>query len=45
MPDPFAQALYDYHFDEMRDSLIYRRGEETEEVGIEHYFDVIDGDS
>ncbi|WP_049972867.1 methyltransferase domain-containing protein [Haladaptatus cibarius] len=44
MSDPFAQALHDFHFDEMLGPLVYRRGEETEEVGIEFYFDVIDGD-
>lgn len=44
MSDPFAQALHDYHFDEMRGPLIYRRGEETQEVGIEFYFDVVIGD-
>lgn len=41
MPDPFAQALYDFHFDEMRGPLLYRRGEETQEVGIEFYFDTV----
>lgn len=44
MTDPFAQALHDYHFDELRGPLVYRRGDETEEVGVEHYFDVVDGD-
>jgi hypothetical protein len=44
MPDPFAQALHDYHFDEMQGPLVYRRGDETEEVGIEFYFDVVEGD-
>jgi len=43
MSDPFAQALHDYHFDEMQGPLIYRRGEETEAVDIEFYFDVVDG--
>lgn len=44
MSDPFAQALYDYHFDEMQGPLVYRRGEETKEVGIDFYFDVVGGD-
>lgn len=44
MPDPFAQALHDYHFDEMQGPFVYRRGEKTEEVGIEFYFDEVDGD-
>lgn len=39
MSDPFAQALHDFHFDEMQGPLLYRRGEETQEVGIEFYFD------
>lgn len=41
MPDPFAQALHDFHFDEMQGPLRYRRGEETEEVGIGFYFDEV----
>jgi len=44
MPDPFAQALYDHRFDELREPLRYRRGEETEAVGIEFYFDQVDLD-
>lgn len=44
MSDPFAQALYDFHFDEMRGPLLYRRGEETQEVGIEFYFDEVTAD-
>jgi len=44
MTNPFANALYDYHFDEMTGPLIYRRGDKTEEVGIEFYFDVVDGE-
>jgi len=44
MTDPFARALYDHHFDEMSGPLLYRRGEETEAVGIEFYFDVVDGE-
>jgi len=42
MSDPFAQALHDYHFDELREPLRYRRGETTEEVGIGFYFDEVD---
>lgn len=44
MSDPFARALHDFHFDEMQGPLLYRRGEETEEVGIEFYFDEVDAD-
>jgi hypothetical protein len=43
MGDPFAQAVYDYHFDEMAGPLVYRRGERTEAVEIGFYFDVVDG--
>lgn len=43
MSDPFAQALHDHYFDEMHGPLRYRRGERTEAVGIEFYFDVVDG--
>jgi len=44
MSDPFAQALHDYHFEELREPLRYRRGERVEEVGIEFYFDVVELD-
>lgn len=44
MADPFARALHDFHFDEMQGPLLYRRGAETQEVGIEFYFDELDGD-
>jgi hypothetical protein len=43
MSDVFAQALHDHHFEEMQGPLVYRRGEETEEVSIEFYFDTVDG--
>lgn len=44
MSDPFTQALHDFHFNEMQGPLLYRRGEETEEVNIDFYFESIDGD-
>jgi SAM-dependent methyltransferase len=44
MSDPFAQALYDHHFDELREPLRYRRGERLEEVGIDFYFEAVDLD-
>lgn len=42
MSEPFPQALHDYHFGELQGPVVYRRGHETEEVGIEFYFDVVD---
>jgi SAM-dependent methyltransferase len=44
MSDPFAQALHDHHFDELREPLRYRRGEETEAVGTGFYFETVDLD-
>lgn len=45
MSDPFAQALYDHYFEEMRGPLRYRRGERIEEVDIEFYFEDVELDS
>lgn len=42
MSDPFAKALSDYHFDEMQGPLLYRRGEKTQEVSIDFYFEEVD---
>lgn len=44
MPDPFAQALHDYHFDELREPLIQRCGEETREPDVGGYFSVVGDD-
>ncbi|WP_227356838.1 class I SAM-dependent methyltransferase [Haladaptatus salinisoli] len=41
MADPFAQALYDFHFDELQGPVLYRRGDETREVSIDFYFDEV----
>jgi len=42
MSDPFAQALHDYHFAQLREPLRYRSGERIEEVGIDFYFETVD---
>jgi len=42
MPDPFAQALHDHHFDEQRGPLVQRCGETTREHDVESYFRVTD---
>lgn len=44
MSDPFAKALSDHHFDELREPLRYRRGERVEDVGIDFYFEAVDLD-
>lgn len=42
MSDPFAQAFYDYHFEEMKTPLLYRRGDVAKEAEIGSYFEVAD---
>ncbi|WP_123536758.1 hypothetical protein [Halosimplex salinum] len=41
MSDPFAQALRDRQFGEQRGPLRYRNGEQTEEPGIDIYFEEV----
>ncbi|PSQ45113.1 SAM-dependent methyltransferase [Halobacteriales archaeon SW_6_65_15] len=38
MSSPFAQAIYDAHFDDRRRPLVAHDGEETEEHSLDHYF-------